>query len=240
VVLVVGACVLIGAPAKTKLTPHDKAFYADAALVEYVQPGFTITVVSAKIATDGTLTVDYKLADPNGAPLDLSGSSPPGPISLSFLVAYIPAGQTQFASYITRTVAAVTGSATATRRPATPAAPPPRWPPANTSISSYQAAHHDDPTTTHRVGIYGSRNLTVWDLGTNYADTTFDWVPNGSKPNPRDVVRTQDCNACHGSAATVTGANGLAAHGGTRRSVGLCIICHQPQTVDPSTGTAWI
>src|ERR1039457_4686598 len=71
VALVVGACVLIGAPVKTQLTPRDRAFYADPAVVEYVQRGFTITVVSAKIASDGTVTVDYKLADPNGAPLDL-------------------------------------------------------------------------------------------------------------------------------------------------------------------------
>ena len=80
--------------------------------------------------------------------------------------------------------------------------------------------------------------MTVWDLGTNYADTWYDWVPDGSKPNPRDVVRTPDCNACHGSAATVTGSNGLAAHGGSRRSVELCIMCHQPQTVDPNTGNS--
>ena len=114
-VLVVGACVLSGAPATTKLSPHEKAFYADPALVEYVQPGFTITVVSAKIAADGTVSVDYKLADPNGAPLDLAGVVTPGPISVSFLIANIPAGQKQFSSYITRTVAATTGSATGTQ-----------------------------------------------------------------------------------------------------------------------------
>jgi OmcA/MtrC family decaheme c-type cytochrome len=238
-VLVVGACVLLGAPATTKFSPHEKAFYADPALVEYVQPGFTITVVSAKIATDGTVSVDYKLADPNGQPLDLAGVVTPGPISVSFLIANIPKGQTQFSSYITRTVAATTGSATGTQASGDSGGTT-----ATVATGEYiytfktKLPSNDDPTTTHRVGLYGSRNLTVWDLGTNYADTTYDWVPNGSKPNPRDVVRTQDCNACHGSAATVTGSNGLAAHGGSRRSVGLCIMCHQPQTVDPNTGNS--
>jgi OmcA/MtrC family decaheme c-type cytochrome len=237
--LVAGAYVLIGAPAKTKLTPHDKAYYADPALVEYVQPGFTITVVSAKIATDGTVSVDYKLADPNGAPLDLLGVVTPGPISLSFLVDFIPKGQTQFSSYITRTSAAATGSATAIQ-PTTDSGG------TTTTVATgeYIYTYHNkvptnfDQTATHRVGLYGSRNLTVWDLGTNYASTTFDWVPNGSKPNPRDVVRTPDCNACHGSAATVTGANGLSAHGGSRRGVDLCIMCHQPQNSDPNTGNS--
>ena len=239
VVLVVGACVLIGAPATTKLTPHEKAFYADAALVEYVQPGFTITVVSAKIASDGTVTVDYKLADPNGAPLDLAGVVTPGPISVSFLIANIPAGQKQFSSYITHTVAAATGSATATQASGDSGGTT-----ATVATGEYiytfktKLPANDDPTTTHRVGLYGSRNLTVWDLGTNYADAWYDWVPNGSKPNPRDVVRTPDCNACHGSAATVTGSNGLAAHGGSRRDVEICIMCHQPQTSDPNTGNS--
>jgi OmcA/MtrC family decaheme c-type cytochrome len=237
--LIAGAYVLIGAPSKTKLTPHDQAYYADPALVEYVQPGFTITVVSAKIATDGTVTVDYKLADPTGAPLDLLGVSTPGPISLSFLVAYIPSGQTQFASYITRTATATSGSATATQATSDSGG-------TTTTVSTgeYIYTFHNkvptnfDQTATNRVGIYGSRNLTEWDLGTNYADTWFDWVPNGSKPAPRDVVRTQDCNTCHGSAATATGSNGLAAHGGSRRDVQICIMCHQPQTSDPNTGNS--
>src|ERR1039457_6414751 len=196
VALVVGACVLIGAPVKTQLTPRDRAFYADPAVVEYVQPGFTITVVSAKIASDGTVTVDYKLADPTGT---ATGTQAAG-----------DSGGT------TATVA--TGEYIYTFKTKLPT--------------------NFDQTATHRVGLYGSRNLTVWDLGTDYADTWFDWVPNGSKPAPRDVVRNQDCNACHGSAATATGANGLAAHGGSRRSVQVCIICHQPQTVDPSTGNS--
>ena len=50
---------------------------------------------------------------------------------------------------------------------------------------------------------------------------------NGAKPAPRDVVRTADCNKCHDQ---------LAFHGGSRRGVDLCIMCHQPQTVDPNTG----
>jgi len=237
--LLAGAVALVGADRKATFSPHEKAFYANPALVEYVQPGLTITVVSAKIATDGTVTVDYKLADPNGAPLDSAGVVTPGTISVSFLIAYIPANQTQFASYITRAVAAATGSATGIQATGDSGG-------TTTTVATGEYIYTFktkvpvtfDQTATHRVGLYGSRNLTVWDLGTDYADTTYDWVPNGSKPNPRDVVRNADCNACHGSAATVTGANGLAAHGGSRRSVGICIMCHQPQTVDPNTGNS--
>jgi hypothetical protein len=192
--LTAGAWLLVGSPVKTKLTPHDKAYYADPALIEYVQPGFTITIVSAKVAADGTVTVDYKLADPTGQPLDRLGVTTPGTISTSFLIASIPKGQTQFASYITRTVTAITGGATATQATTDSGG-------TYTTIATGEYTYtfatklptSFDQTATHRLGIYGSRNLTVWDLGTNYADTWFDWVPDGSKPAPRDVVRTQDC-----------------------------------------------
>ena len=39
-----------------------------------------------------------------------------------------------------------------------------------------------NPTLTNRIGIYGSRNLTEWDLGTADASTTFDFVPAGGTP----------------------------------------------------------
>ena len=87
-----------------------------------------------------------------------------------------------------------------------------------------------DPTVTHRLGAYGSRNLTEFDLGTNYDSNTMTWIPGGGVPtNTRDVVRTATCNKCHDS---------LAFHGGSRKGVDLCIMCHTPQTTDPDTGSA--
>ena len=46
---------------KRPYTPHEKAFYADDATVEFVQPGLTITINSAAIAANGTITVTYTL-----------------------------------------------------------------------------------------------------------------------------------------------------------------------------------
>src|SRR5450759_4301445 len=113
--VIAGAAVLSSATKKTVFTPRDKAYYADQNTINFVRPGLTITIVSAKIAADGTLSVDYKLTDPKGLGLDRLGVTTPGAISPSFLVAYIPKGQTQYLSYITRQRASTDGKNTVTQ-----------------------------------------------------------------------------------------------------------------------------
>jgi len=231
--LIAGSVILVRADRQ----PHqfsiaDKAHFASQALVEYVNPGLVFNVVSAKIDPDGTISVDYQVTDPKGLPLDITGIQTPGTIGPRYLIAYIPKGQKQFASYVVNTVKSVDGAKTGTQ-----AAGDSGGVLTTVSVGEYiykfknKAPAGFDATATHRVGVYGSRNLTQWDLGTNYASTTFDWVPagNGAKPAPRDVVRTGDCNKCHDS---------LQFHGGSRVGVDLCIMCHQPQTVDPNTGNS--
>ncbi|MCU1236999.1 MAG: hypothetical protein JWP63_4966, partial [Candidatus Solibacter sp.] len=66
-----------------------------------------------------------------------------------------------------------------------------------------------------------------FDLGTNYDDAVFNFVPAGGTPTPRDVIKTASCNKCHDQ---------LAFHGGSRRSIELCIMCHQLQTSESSGG----
>ncbi len=226
--LIAGSAALMRGDRKPSYSPHEKAYYASPNLVAYVQPGLMFTIVSATVAADGTIAVDYKVTDPNGAPLDITGVVTPGTVSVSYLADYIGAGQSQFTSYFTRTVTAATGGATATQATGDSGGTL-----KTVALGEYIYTYKGKASTanaalTHRVGIYGSRNLTTWGLGTNYADATFDFVPNGAKVTVvRDIVRTPDCNSCHDS---------LAEHGGSRKSVQLCIMCHQPQTVDPNTG----
>src|SRR5450755_3742801 len=102
VALIAGAAVLPSATKRSAFSPRDKAYYADQNTINFVRPGLKITIVSAKIAADGTLAVDYKLTDQDGGALDRLGVATPGAISPSFLIAYIPKGQSQFTSYVTR------------------------------------------------------------------------------------------------------------------------------------------
>jgi OmcA/MtrC family decaheme c-type cytochrome len=219
---------VLSSATKYGFTPRDKAYYADQNTINFVRPGLTMTIVSAKIADDGTLSVDYKLTDPKGLGLDRLGVTTPGAISPSFLVAYIPKGQTQFVSYITRQRSSADGKITVTQATGETGG-------VHTKVTDGEYVYTFaaklpktyDPTLTHRVGMYGNRNLTEFDLGTNYASAVFDWVPAGGTPAPREVIKTASCDKCHDQ---------LSFHGGSRRGMEICIMCHQPQTSEASAG----
>ena len=225
--LVAGSVVLVGST-KQPYSPRQKAYWADKALVAFVRPGLNIAINSAQINTAGAITVKFTLTDPMGLPLDATGVTTPGAVSLTFIAAYIPKGQEQ---YVAITTAQSTGTAlgTITRPTFEENAVP-------TSLGSgqyqytlkAQAPSGFDPTTTYTVAVVGSRDLTAFDLGTDYAGTTFNWVPAGTQVTlTRDVIRTQSCNACHDQ---------LAFHGGHAVGLDQCVLCHQPQNADPQTG----
>ena len=83
--VIAGSMALIGGPTKTGFSVHEKAYYADANTINFVRPGLNISIVSTKIAADGTISVGYKLSDPKGLALDRDGIQTPGAISVSFV-----------------------------------------------------------------------------------------------------------------------------------------------------------
>src|SRR5580700_3199828 len=108
-ICLVVAVSLVGAQQKHHFSPREKAFYADAATVEFVNPGLAITITGATIVANGTMTVQYALTDPTGLPLDSAGLNTPGTISTSFLAGVLSTGQEQYTNLTTR---ATTGTAT--------------------------------------------------------------------------------------------------------------------------------
>jgi OmcA/MtrC family decaheme c-type cytochrome len=222
------AASLVSAP-RHQYSRHEKAFYADPAAVEFVAPGLTITVNSASISSTGVISVTYTLTDPNGLGLDIAGVTTPGAISLSYIAATIPNSQEQYTAYTTR---AASGTLLGTIQQ--PGADSGGTRTALATGGQYQytfatkAPSGFDATATHTIGIYGSRNLTAYSLPINYASATFNFVPNGAKvTHTRDVIETASCNACHDQ---------LSAHGGSRRGMNMCVLCHTPQNSDPNTG----
>jgi len=228
--LVAGAAALVGG-SKKPYSPREKAFYADPALVAFVRPGLKITINSASISNAGVISVTYTLTDPMGLPLDAAGVTTPGVITLAYVAAYIPKGQEQYVAY---TTGPATGKALGTiTRPdfeifagkATQVGPG-----QYTYNFQAKAPAGFDATATTTVAVDGNRDLTSFNLGTNYAGTTFSFVPNGGSVTvTRDVIRTESCNACHDQ---------LAFHGGFAHGTDMCVMCHQPQNADPETGNS--
>ncbi len=224
----IGSLLLVSAEGP-QFTVHDKAYYADANLVAFVRPGLRVEILSASIDPDGTIKTRFKMSDPRGLPLDREGVFTPGPVSLRFLAAYIPRGGSQYVSYITRTQTSPITGASAVQA----------FDEVNGTFTKIadgeyiytfrnKAPANFDRTATHTIGITASRDLTEFDLGVNLDDAVYHFVPDGSRPAPRDLIKTASCNKCH---------QDLTAHGRTgRKSMEVCILCHTPQTTDPDTG----
>jgi len=223
--LVAGSAALVGG-SKSARAPRTNQ-----AVIDFVVPGLNITINSAKITSAGVISVTYTLTDPNGLPLDATGATTPGVISLAYVAAYIPAGQAQYVAY---TTSSATGPVLGTiirpdfevfTAPATQIGPGQYT---YTFIATAPAGF--DPTVTTTVAVDGNRDLTPFNLGTSYAGATFNFVPNGSPVTvTRDVIRTQSCNTCHYD---------LAFHGGYAHGMNMCVLCHQPQNADPTSGNS--
>lgn len=227
-IAVIVAGVLASAPSSPFRTT-DKAYYADERTVSFVRPGLVIQITRADVAADGTLRVQFKLADTKGLPLDREGVTTPGAVSTSFVVARIPADSNQYVSYTTRTQVSNINGRSAVQAGADAGG---RYDKIADGEYGYTFGTRlpagFDRTATHSILIFASRNLNEFDLGVNYFDTVFSWVPaGGAVTKVRDVVRTATCNKCHTE---------IGFHGGARRSVEGCVLCHTPQTTDPDTG----
>lgn len=78
---------------------------------------------------------------------------------------------------------------------------------------------------THTVAAYATRD------GRDVVSNTYVHFSPSNAPVTlsRDIVTTETCNACHDT---------LAFHGGTRREMVICQMCHTDQTFDPESGAS--
>jgi OmcA/MtrC family decaheme c-type cytochrome len=229
VVAIAALSIVTADTSKQAFTKHQKAFYADANTINFVRPGLVLKVTSANVASDGTITAHIRITDPKTLPLDRDGITTPGAVSISCVAAYIPKGQTQYVAYTTRPQTSPITGVTATQ-----AATDSGGKFTKTADGEYdytfktKAPAGFDATATHSIGCQASRNLSEFDLPTNYATDVYTFVPNGAPVTvTRDVIRDPSCNRCHDE---------VAFHGGSRRGIAYCVMCHTPQTTDPDTG----
>ena len=229
VAAVAGSAALLVGLGEPVWKQSDRAFYLSEKEANFIRPGLVLKILDAQIDTTGIVRTRFRIADPKDQPLDRDGIVTPGPVAVSFIVGAIPNGQTQYTAYTTRVqTSPITG------RSATQAATDAGGAFEKLADGEYRytfrtaAPQGYDRTATHSIGAYSSRNLTEFELGTQFSDDVFNFVPAGGEVrNVRNVTKTATCNKCH---------DPLSAHGGARQKVELCVMCHTPQTTDPDTG----
>jgi OmcA/MtrC family decaheme c-type cytochrome len=212
-----------------KYTKHQLGYYLDQNKLSFVRPGLKFTILNANIGPDSKVRVTFKVTDDDGLPLDRLGVYTPGVVSTSFVLASIPKDQSQYVAYTTRVQTSPITHVSATQA-GTDSGGTYQQTGDGTYMYTFKTTvpNNYDTSATHTVAMYGNRDLTEFDLGTQVSNAEYSWVPNGSPVTVvRDVVRTETCNHCH---------DPLALHGGNRRDVPLCVTCHTPQTTDPDTG----
>jgi hypothetical protein len=214
----------------------EMAYYLSADELVYIRPGLNFTIQSVTIPADRKPLITFQMTDDKGQPLDRAGVLTPGTVSSSFIMAYLPPttkGEvTDYVAYTTRSQKSPITGVTAIQAGTdsggvyTPSG-------LNDGVYTYKFATALPATyittATHTLGIYGTRNLTEFDLTLYVSNVTKDWVPaGGAVTQVHQVVLTTNCNQCH---------DPLALHGSTgRRTVEICILCHNPGVIDPDTG----
>lgn len=198
--------------------------------VQYIRPGLKITLNSIVIPEDRRPVVDVSFVDDMDQPLDRAGRVTPGAISISFILAYYNPAARDYVAYTTRVQTSPITGKSATQAVADSGG---TWEDVALGRARYRfrtaLPANFDGTKTHTLGIYATRNLTSI-LGKNYyANVLYDFRPDGQPVTARwEGFNTATCNTCH---------DPLEAHGGSRREVKLCVLCHNStQALDPDTG----
>ena len=224
------------APSAPQFTTEDLEFYLTDEGLAWVRPGLQIKVNSVSIPADRKPLVDVTITDDKQQPLDRLGQTTPGAVSASFILASYDPNTRYYTSYTTRQVTTPANSPRPGVRATQAAADSGgTW----TSLGSGKYTYkfgtalpaNFDQTRTHSLGVYSSRNMIAEGFEKNYYyDAVTDFRPDGQNvANSWDKARDVSCQNCHD-------AQTFGLHGGSRRDVKLCVLCHQPQTVDPDTG----
>lgn len=228
-------------PAAPTFKPDQIEAYLTADVVAYIRPGLKMKLNSITIGADRKPLVDISFTDDFDQPIDRLGKATPGVISASFILAWWDPAARHYTSYTTRAVTT----------PANSPRPGVKTVQANTdsggTFTDLELGHAKykfgtalpegfDQTKTHTLGVHAFRNLTdIPEIGSGknyYANLEYDFRPDGQPVTEvwAKINDTTSCLACHDK--KTFGFHGSSA----RRDVKLCVLCHQPQTVDPDTG----
>jgi len=199
-------------------TSHQMEAYLSAEDIAYIRPGFKLkSYTLSNVGPGKKPLVDIVYNDDMDQPLDYLGKATPGPLSISFILAWYDAGQRQYTTYTMRTRNGVTNPSADQNG---------KWTHLELGHSKYEFGTtlpaNLDATKTTTLSIYGRRSTTAI-IGKDYYldNTNYDFRPDGQPVTVTwAAMDVAACNNCH---------DPLALHGGTRRTTKNCVLCHQPQ-----------
>jgi OmcA/MtrC family decaheme c-type cytochrome len=224
-VILICASLLVADGVLPKISKYSKvsaqALVDSQARLDYIRPGITLKILSATIGSDNSVKARFRIADPKGVPLDRDGIITPGPVTVRFMLAFIGKGTNRYIAYTKSATSGLPGTdANGTFQKVADGE-------YIYSFTTKLPANYETDVTTS-IGAQASRNLSEFSLPNSVDNDVYNFVPNGAKVTElRDVVKTETCNGtCH---------DPISAHG-SRRKVEYCIMCHQPDLVQASTG----
>jgi len=195
--------------------------------------GLTSQITGATVSAGGVVTITFTLTDAEGVPLvpSTASTSDPSQARVRFTIAHLDVDAT--------TTESNTVAFTRYRNYIVPTPGQPGYD-SGGSLATVDAMRGIytytfatalpagfPATATHTVGGQIERSLPTRTL---YANPLFHFVPaGGAVSTVREVTTTAQCNGCH---------DPLAEHGGGRREVGLCQLCHTDQGFDPESGNS--
>jgi len=211
---------------------YDKSqseHYLTSEEMAYVRPGLKVTVESVEIPADRQPVVVLSFTDDLDQPLDRAGVITPGAVSFSYILSWYDGDTRDYHAYTTRPQTSPITGDTAIQASSDSGGTTEdlgmgrlRY-----RFGTILPTDYDGSKTT-TLGIYASRNLTDIVGKTYYANVEHDFRPDGGEVTEVwDEIADATCNSCHEQ---------LAFHGGSRRHVKLCVLCHNSGTVDPDTG----
>ena len=192
------------------------------------QPGVAISVTGMTFGAAG-LSIAFTVTDGSGAGLDLSGRLTTSPVAASFVVSQLAiemdGSPGQYTAYTTAQV--TSGSGATAIQPITETAGVFTVVDVTQGEYTYAVAAPLtglDPTLTQTVGALAVRTVNGVEA---IARDLYSTRPDGGTPIARQVVTDATCDSCH---KTLNG------HGGRWTSPTQCVLCHQPQNSDPTSG----
>ena len=198
-------------PAAVSYQVTDKEFYLASDQISYVRPGLVVKINSVTDMAPGKKpVVDLNIMDDFGNPLDRTGATTPGVISLRFVPAVWDAAAFSYNDLI---VSGINPSRDT-----------------NGTWTTLDIGHYTykfsatlptfDPTMPMTLFVGGNRNVVDIIGKTYYVNTFKDFVPaTGAAATTWGATTTDTCNECH---------DPVVGHGSNYREAKTCALCHNP------------